>query len=99
MLLQRCSRSQRACVSAEFRALAGGASSPVTVWLRALAGFAHAECGGPGVGAIGMTFTQFVECSVPTTLTAHLDAGRHDGSGARRPFARISLPSSSSPPG
>src|SRR3954466_12773850 len=27
---------QRACVSAEFRALVGGASSPVTVWLRAL---------------------------------------------------------------
>jgi dienelactone hydrolase len=48
---------QRACVSAEFRALAGGASSPVTVWLRALARHAHRECGGPGVGAIGMCFT------------------------------------------
>jgi dienelactone hydrolase len=48
---------QRACVSAEFRALAGGASSPVTVWLRALARLAHQECGGPGVGAIGMCFT------------------------------------------
>jgi dienelactone hydrolase len=48
---------QRACVGAEFRALAAGQSSPVTVWLRALAGLAHDECGGPGVGAIGMCFT------------------------------------------
>lgn len=46
-----------ACVSAEFRALAGGASSPVTRWLRALASLAHEQCGGPGVGAIGMCFT------------------------------------------
>lgn len=48
---------QRACVSAEFRALAAGESSPVTRWLRALAGHAHEQCGGPGVGAIGMCFT------------------------------------------
>ncbi len=48
---------QRACVSAEFRALGGGRSSPVTTWLRALARLAHGECGGPGVGAIGMCFT------------------------------------------
>jgi dienelactone hydrolase len=52
---------QRACVSAEFRAFAGasggGKSSPVTLWLRALARLAHGECGGPGVGAIGMCFT------------------------------------------
>ena len=48
---------QRACASAEFRALAGNASSPVTQWLRALARLAHQECGGPGVGAIGMCFT------------------------------------------
>jgi dienelactone hydrolase len=46
-----------ACVSAEFRAFAANASSPVTRWLRALARLAHAECGGPGVGAIGMCFT------------------------------------------
>lgn len=48
---------QRACMSAEFRAFAANASSPVTQWLRALARFAHQECGGPGVGAIGMCFT------------------------------------------
>jgi dienelactone hydrolase len=48
---------QRACVSAEFRALAANQSSPVTQWLRALARLTHKECGGPGVGAIGMCFT------------------------------------------
>lgn len=48
---------QRACVSAEFRAFAGNGSSPVTLWLRALALLAHEECGGPGTGAIGMCFT------------------------------------------
>jgi len=56
---------QHACVSAEFRAFAksssggnpDGKASPVTVWLRALAKLAHEECGGPGVGAIGMCFT------------------------------------------
>ncbi|MFD0724752.1 dienelactone hydrolase family protein [Lysobacter brunescens] len=48
---------KRACVSAEFRAFAGQGASPVTQWLRALARHAHAECGGPGVGAIGMCFT------------------------------------------
>ena len=48
---------QRACVSAEFRAMAAHQTSPVTSWLRALARLAHEECGGPGVGAIGMCFT------------------------------------------
>ncbi|HYD80086.1 MAG TPA: dienelactone hydrolase family protein [Paucimonas sp.] len=48
---------RRACVSAEFRAFAANESSPLTVWLRALARLAHRECGGPGVGAIGMCFT------------------------------------------
>lgn len=48
---------RRACVSAEFRAFAGNAASPVTQWLRLLAARAHSECGGPGVGAVGMCFT------------------------------------------
>jgi len=48
---------QRGCVSAEFHAFAGKGASPVTKWLRALARHAHEECGGPGVGAIGMCFT------------------------------------------
>ena len=48
---------RRACVSCEFRALAANESSSVTQWLRALARLAHQQCGGPGVGAIGMCFT------------------------------------------
>ncbi|MFG1921463.1 dienelactone hydrolase family protein [Cryptosporangium sp. NPDC048952] len=45
------------CVSREFTRLALRKASPVTVWLRALAKQAHEECGGPGVGAVGMCFT------------------------------------------
>jgi dienelactone hydrolase len=46
-----------ACISREFAAFALRKTSPVTVWLRALARQAHEECGGPGVGAVGMCFT------------------------------------------
>jgi hypothetical protein len=46
----------RVCVSRQFAMLADR-TSPVASWLRALAAKAHAECGGPGVGAIGMCFT------------------------------------------
>jgi dienelactone hydrolase len=48
---------KRVCISAEFQGMATEKSSPVIRWLRALARAAHAECGGPGVGAIGMCFT------------------------------------------
>ncbi len=48
---------KRTCVSAEFRALAAGQQTPILLWLRGLARIAHADCGGPGVGAIGMCFT------------------------------------------
>lgn len=48
---------KRACVSAEFNAFRRNRSSPITDWLRQLARTAHGECGGPGVGAIGMCFT------------------------------------------
>jgi dienelactone hydrolase len=47
----------RACVSREFATWASGKTSPITTWLRALARDAHAACGGPGVGAIGMCLT------------------------------------------
>lgn len=47
----------KGCVSKEFHAFAMGEASPVTVWLRHLAKSLHEECGGPGVGAIGMCFT------------------------------------------
>lgn len=47
----------RACVSREFHVLATHGSSPITHWLRALARQLHEQCGGPGVGAIGMCLT------------------------------------------
>lgn len=47
----------KGCISAEFRAFASNASSPVTQWLRALAARVQPLCGGKGVGAIGMCFT------------------------------------------
>jgi dienelactone hydrolase len=46
----------KVCISREFAVLADR-SSPATGWLRALAAQAHHECGGPGVGAIGMCMT------------------------------------------
>ncbi|MHB1487543.1 MAG: dienelactone hydrolase family protein [Acidimicrobiales bacterium] len=46
-----------ACISREFSTLAAGRTSPVTVWLRALARHFHGECGGPGVGVVGMCLT------------------------------------------
>ena len=47
----------RACIRREFHVLARGQASPITDWLRALCRHAHAECGEPGVGAIGMCLT------------------------------------------
>ncbi len=47
----------RACIAKEFSVLAKNQSSPITDWLRALCRKAHEECGGPGVGAIGMCLT------------------------------------------
>jgi dienelactone hydrolase len=45
------------CIRREFHIWAGTGSSPIVAWLRALARKAHAECGGKGVGAVGMCFT------------------------------------------
>ncbi len=46
-----------ACVSREFTVLASGRTSPVMDWLRALGRDLHEECGGPGIGVVGMCFT------------------------------------------
>jgi dienelactone hydrolase len=46
----------RICVSREFHMFALGKSSPTVAFLRGLAASAHEECGGRGVGAIGMCF-------------------------------------------
>ena len=45
------------CIRREFNFWVAGRSSPIVDWLRALARSAHEECGGPGVGAIGMCFS------------------------------------------
>lgn len=47
----------KACVAREFTVWATGENSTITDWLRKLARHAHSECGGPGVGAIGMCLT------------------------------------------
>jgi len=47
----------RGCVAREFTTFALDRTSPITGWLCALARAAHEECGGPGVGAVGMCFT------------------------------------------
>lgn len=47
----------RVCVSSAFSTLALGRSSAITAWLRSLCRAAHADCGGPGVGAVGMCIT------------------------------------------
>jgi dienelactone hydrolase len=45
------------CVRREFNLWSANRSSPVVDWLRALARRAHVECGGRGVGAIGLCLT------------------------------------------
>ena len=45
------------CIRREFNVWSTDRSSPIVDWLRALAAMAHAECGGRGVGAVGMCFT------------------------------------------
>lgn len=45
------------CISREFHVLAARKTSPVIEWLKALARHMHTECGGPGVGVVGMCFT------------------------------------------
>jgi dienelactone hydrolase len=47
----------RACVMQEFTVLATSKNSPVTSWLKLLARYAHEQCGGAGVGAMGMCLT------------------------------------------
>jgi dienelactone hydrolase len=45
------------CIRREFDVWSADRSSPIVDWLRALAAKVHAECGGRGVGAVGMCFT------------------------------------------
>jgi dienelactone hydrolase len=45
------------CIRREFTVWASDKSSPIVDWLRALSRHAHSECGGRGVGAIGLCLT------------------------------------------
>jgi dienelactone hydrolase len=45
------------CTSSEFTKLATRRTAPIADWLRDLARSLHVELGGPGVGALGMSFT------------------------------------------
>jgi dienelactone hydrolase len=47
----------RICIRSEFRCFAQRRSSPIAEWLRALCRQVHRECGGPGVGVVGMCLT------------------------------------------
>jgi dienelactone hydrolase len=47
----------KCCISSEFTTFALKKTSPITVYLRALAKHEHERCGGPGVGVVGMCMT------------------------------------------
>lgn len=47
----------RVCISREFTTMAMGHTSPIIVWLRAVAKHLHHQVGGVGVGAVGMCFS------------------------------------------
>ncbi len=47
----------RVCISREFRVLATKQTSPIVEWLKGLSRQVWEECGGPGVGVIGMCLT------------------------------------------
>ena len=56
-LYQLQSSASVICIRREFSVWATDRSSPIVEWLRALARHAHQECGGKGVGAIGLCLT------------------------------------------
>jgi dienelactone hydrolase len=47
----------RICITREFHVWAANHHSPIVDWLKQLAAHAHKECGGKGVGALGMCIT------------------------------------------
>jgi len=54
---QMFSQLAHICIRREFRCFATRESSPLADWLRALCRQVHQECGGPGVGVVGMCVT------------------------------------------
>ena len=57
------------CIRREFNVWASDKSSPIVDWLKALARQAHADCGGHGVGAVGMCFTGGFALAMMTELS------------------------------
>lgn len=47
----------KVCVSREFAVFAANGSSPIVDWLRALCVDFHKECGGSGIGVVGLCIT------------------------------------------
>ena len=86
------------CISREFNVWATDKSSPIVHWLRALARQVHGECGGKGVGAVGMCFTgnfalaMMTEPSVvaPVLSQPSLPLPAGFGSGKRKPAIGVS---------
>ncbi|MGQ0777981.1 MAG: dienelactone hydrolase family protein [Pseudonocardiales bacterium] len=92
-LLSEAVNGVRVCISREWRVLAANRSSPIVDWLRALARQAHRECGGAGVGAVGLCLTGnfglammldspvlapvLAEPSLPLAITPTLRRGLH----------------------
>lgn len=54
---QKLGRTLSLCISREFTIFGANRSSPVVDWLKPLARQAHRECGGRGVGVIGLCIT------------------------------------------
>ena len=47
----------KVCISREFNIFTTGETSPLVEWLKGLSRLVWKECGGPGVGVIGMCLT------------------------------------------
>ncbi|MDA2919084.1 dienelactone hydrolase family protein [Desulfobacterota bacterium AH_259_B03_O07] len=47
----------KVCISREFKVFTTGETSPIVEWLKELSRLVWKECGGPGVGVIGMCLT------------------------------------------
>ena len=68
-------------------------SSPIVDWLRALSRKVHAECGGRGVGAVGMCFTGNFALAMtePSVVARRAVPNRRCRSGLAAPEAAIGV--------
>jgi dienelactone hydrolase len=85
------------CIQREFTVWSNDKSSPIVDWLRDLAAHAHAECGGKGVGAVGMCFTggfalaMMTEPAVVAPVLSQPSLPLPVGFGAEKRFAGIGV--------